>query len=205
MRTALVVVLALTLPATGLAQVAPVAAPPAVEAPLFRWHHRGQVTLRAGLAEGYRFVIRYRDGLGDDPCDDENKKFCIGLSPLMLDTGVGFGVTDGLELEARFRLGLITDFDDSRATQAGFGLRVFTEATARFKFMGAAAMLVDFTANRRRAGGDLDVLVRAEEGFQYEGTSWFGVAFYAGQTFGFLRNFSAIVDLNLAVQFRLPP
>jgi hypothetical protein len=169
-----------------------------------RWDHARQFALRAGIGMGYSFTIRYSDRDGTDPCDDGGNKFCVGASPLMLDTALAFGATRGLELEARFRLGFTTNFDDSRPLQAGFGLRLLTDET-RGRFFIGAAVLADFTDGRRNAGGDLDLLLRAEEGWHFDASRWFGFYIAAGETFGFLRNFSCVIDLNLGVQFRAPP
>ncbi len=169
-----------------------------------RWDHARQFALRAGLGMGYSFTIRYADRGGSDPCDEGESKFCVGASPLMLDTALAFGATRGLELEARFRMGILTNFDASRPLQAGFGLRLLTDET-RGRFFIGAAVLADFTGGRLRAGGDLDVLLRAEEGWHFDASRWFGFYIAAGQTFGLLRNFSCVVDANLGVQFRAPP
>lgn len=170
-----------------------------------RWDHRGQITLRAGLSEGYRFVIRYQDRGGVDPCDDGENKFCTGLAPLMLDATLGVGATRTLEFEARTRLGVLTDFDNSRPLQVGLGLRTLSDPDGPLKFVLAAAMFLDVTSDRRRAGGDFDLILRAEEGLQYDVNRWFGVYATAGESFGLMRNFSCVVDLNLGVQFRAPP
>lgn len=196
---------------TASAQDAPVA--PAATAPAAtvlevtprRWDHRGQVTLRAGISEGYRFTIRYEDRGGVDPCDDGENKFCTGLSPLMLDATLGIGATRTLEFEARTRLGLLTDFDGSRPLQVGLGLRTLSDPEGPLKFVLAAAMFLDVTSDRRRAGGDFDLILRAEEGLQYDINRWFGVYLTAGESFGLMRNFSCVVDANLGVQFRAPP
>jgi hypothetical protein len=177
---------------------------PAVTEPM-RWDHGGQFVLRAGMGIGYRFVIRYNDGNGPDPCDDGNNKFCTGASPLMLDTALGFGVTRGLELEARYRMGVLTDFDGSRPMQVGLGLRTMGDGSSRLKFIFSAAMFLDFTPDRRRAGGDFDFVVRSEQGLQYDVNRWFGVYAVAGENFGLLRNFSCVIDATLGVQFRAPP
>jgi hypothetical protein len=180
--------------------------PPPVAVSPPRWSHRGQGTLRASISEGYRFAIRYEDGpTTADPCDDGNNKFCTGLSPLMLDVALGVGATHSLEFEARMRLGLLTDFDGSRPLQFGAGIRTVSDPESPFKFVLGAAIFADVTADRRRAGGDFDVVLRAEEGVQYDVNRWFGVYGVAGESFGLLRNFSCIVDLNLGVQFRAPP
>lgn len=179
--------------------------PPPVAVTPPRWSHRAQGTLRASISEGYRFVIRYGDGAGADPCDEGNNKFCTGLSPLMLDVALGIGATHSLEFEARMRLGLLTDFDDSRPLQFGAGLRTVSDPESPFKFVLGAALFADVTADRRRAGGDVDLVLRAEEGVQYDVNRWFGVYAVAGESFGLLRNFSCVVDLNVGVQFRAPP
>lgn len=170
-----------------------------------RWDHRGQVTLRAGLSEGYRFVIRYEDRGGADPCDAGESKFCTGLSPLMLDAALGVGATRTLEFEARVRLGLLEDFDLSRPLQVGVGLRTLSDPEGPLKFALGAAMFLDVTSGRLRAGGDFDLILRAEEGLQYDVNRWFGIYGTAGESFGLMRNFSCVVDLNLGVQFRAPP
>jgi hypothetical protein len=188
-------------PAAAQQEATPV---PTVTEPI-RWDHGGQFSLRAGVGMGYRFVIRYHDGTGPDPCDAGNNKFCMDASPLMLDTALGFGVTRGLELDARFRLGLLEDFDGSRPMQLGVGLRTMGDGSGRLKFVLGVAMLFDVTRDRLRAGGDFDFIVRAEQGLQYEVNRWLGVYGHVGESFGMLRNFSCVLDATVGVQLRLPP
>jgi hypothetical protein len=205
MRCAAIVCSAALLAASSSASAQTVEATPVPAAPeARRWDHGGQFGLRAGMGMGYSFVIRYHDGAGPDPCDAANNKFCTGASPLMLDTALGFGVTRGLELDARFRLGVTESFDGSRPMQVGIGLRTMGDGSGRLKFVLGAAMYFDVTGDRPRAGGDFDFILRAEEGLQYEVNRWLGVYGHFGESFGILRNFSCVVDATVGLQLRAP-
>jgi hypothetical protein len=152
---------------------------------------------------GYRLTIRYEDRGGSDPCDDMENKFCAQVAPLTLDTGLGFGVSEGLEIEGRFRLGVMAEYDGSRPLQAGLGIRALG-TTDRLRFVFAVALLGDFSGGHLRASREFEFLVRTEQGLHYDVTRNFGFYLALGETFSFLRNFSFAIDGTIGIQGRLP-
>jgi hypothetical protein len=164
------------------------------------WSHRNQLSIRVAGSEGYTLGIRYGDG---DTCNAHGDIFCPQRSPVMVDTALGFGVADTLEIEARFRFGE-PGWNQAIPLAAGVGLRVYGNSESRLKFFFGVAGLADFTARGTASQYGTDILVRAEEGIHYDVARYFGFYFQFGETFGVLRAFSLTVDGGLGVQVRLP-
>lgn len=180
------------------------------------WGHRYQVSFRVAGSLGYMFAIRYGGGMGDsDNCATayggsmSGAVFCYGRSPVMVDTAVGFGVTETLELEARFRFGELLFLPGSMSSTGiplalGVGIRYYGNDDSRLKFLLGVAAFVDFTDRVMISRFGTDVQVRLEQGLQYDIFRQFGVYVQLGETFGFVRNLSAVLDGGLGVQARVP-
>jgi hypothetical protein len=168
-----------------------------------RWSHKHQLSLRIAVAEGARFTIRYPGNL----CDGIDKTFCFGRSQVLVDGVLGFGVSDNLEIEARFRTGEF-DWNNRLPLQAGIGVRAYGTEMSRLRFVGAIAVLADFTYFNTNIPptqyNGMDVIFRAEEGLHYDFGRNFGFYVQFGESFSFMRNFSATIDGGLGIQVRVP-
>ena len=197
-------------PASGAADLPPeedpslVPPPPVV--PVVRpptrppWGHRNQVGLRLGVAFGGRIAIRYGDG---DRCNTAGQTFCPQGGPLMFDAALSLGVTETIEIEARFRYGL-PDFNNENPLAGGIGVRYHGSDTSPFRFVFGVAAFADFTAPGTAISYRTDIQVRLEEGIQYDIGRNFGVFFQIGETIGFIRSLSFAGDGQIGIQVRVP-
>src|SRR5690606_15344267 len=80
-------------------------AEPAGDGGAIPFSHRGQVGLHLALGTGYRGIFPY-DGefCGDLKDEGGNAASCLGRSPLAIDLGLGYGITDRLEALLEVRL-----------------------------------------------------------------------------------------------------
>ncbi len=165
-----------------------------------------QGEVRVGVNEGYTFAIRYGSGA---PCDAAGSTFCRGRSPVMMDFAAGFGVTEWLEIEARFRLGVESVYGVEASPtarpgqglpmQAGVGIRGYSGEANRLKFAVGVAVLADFTSNQ-----GTDVVARVDENLHFDVVRQFGFYFQLGETIQPLRAFTFSLDAGLGVQGRFP-
>jgi len=174
----------------------PSSAEPSASLPLLRYGHRGQGFVRVTGTEGWGLAIRYDTG---PRCGPTATTFCNARTPFILDVGAGYGLTESLELEARFRFGVENSFTDTLPLAAGLGLRGYTSDTSKFKFAFGFAALVDFTA-----GINTDILVRCDGGIHYDVARNFGFYVQLGLGFQMLRSLGMAVDVGLGLQARFP-
>lgn len=162
--------------------------------------HRLQVGLSALVGVGYQFDVAY----GGDHCnmgDGTIASVCNHRSPMTLDIQLSFGITEGLEILAEYRLGLIeeTFLDGSRSMAAGLGIRYFISPLNRFKFFIGALLDIDFTQ-----GLDLDVFLRPIFGLQIEIVRWVAFFIQASVNLSFIRSFGISLDGGAGIQIRFP-
>jgi hypothetical protein len=183
-------------PADGDAAPAPAASerPP--------WSHRNQLSLRIAGAEGYRIGVRYGNG---EACDASGAVFCHGRAPVLADLALGFGVSDSVEIEGRFRVGE-PEWHAAIPLAAGLGVRLLGNPRSRVKFVFGVAVLADFTGVGSAVGEryGTDVLVRLEQGLHYDVARAFGFYFQFGETIGVLRALALTVDAGFGIQIRVP-
>jgi hypothetical protein len=178
-------------------------AAPVVERPVERFGHLHQFELRVGAFEGYRLAVRYQ--VPSTPCGASPETFCHDRSPVVLDAAAGFGVTESVEIEARFRTGE-PDFNYQGVLPlaAGVGVRLYGSDTLKLKWVFGGAIFADFTSPPAGTQWQTDILVRAEGGLHYDVVREFGFYIQVGATFGFLRSLALTVDGGVGVQLRLP-
>lgn len=166
------------------------------------WSHRNQFSLRLAGAVGYRFAIRYATG---GQCDESSSQFCHGRSPVVGDVAMGFGVSDAIEIEGRFRSGE-PEWNGSIPLAAGLGVRLHGNARSRARFVFGVAAMVDFTHPGRVSAENFptDVQARLEQGLHYDVGRNFGFYVQIGETIGVLRAFMFTLDVGLGIQARLP-
>jgi hypothetical protein len=173
--------------------------------------HRFQGGLSVLAGTGYHFEIAW----GDEDCymegESEGQNVCHGRSPVFFDIQASFGVTEGLEVLAEYRIGLIeetylsdpsgTSFEtsNSRPMAVGVGIRYFVSPENRFKFLIGALLDIDFTK-----GLDVDVTLRPIFGLQIEIIRWMGFFIQASVNLSFIRSFGLAFDVGGGLQFRFP-
>jgi hypothetical protein len=171
----------------------------------FGHRFQGGIGILAGT--GYFFEIAY----GGDTCYQEgsdNENVCHGRAPVFLDIQLSFGVTEGLEILAEYRLGLLTETftakdgastTESRPMAVGLGLRYYVAPLNRAKFFLGALFDIDFTS-----GLKTDFTVRPIFGFQFDFVRWVGLFVQASVKLSFVRAFGLALDGAAGLQIRFP-
>src|SRR5688572_22079559 len=78
--------------------------------------HGGQFKVYAQTGLGYRIIFRYD---GNDFCGEAGKTVCRSTTPVWLEAGVGYGITDSFEILTDVRIGLGEDFKPATTADSG--------------------------------------------------------------------------------------
>src|SRR5438045_2721403 len=72
------------------------------------YRHGGQLKIYSQVGSGYRLIFPFNKG---DYCGDtSSSSSCKDFEPFWIELGVGYGITDSLEILTDVRLGLGADF-----------------------------------------------------------------------------------------------
>lgn len=176
--------------------------------------HKGQFNLRVGVGLGYRVVMRYDKSPECSTARDDDGfpvKMCGYVSPLMLDTAIGYAISGGFEpfLWGRFGLAQESDSHTAPLVMLGLGTRLYTIDDSAFKLYvePAVGFELEGAANDAYAGKyeyKKDLIVRLGIGPQYDFSRNFGIFATAGLTAGMFRAIQTWLDLHAGVQARFP-
>jgi hypothetical protein len=195
--------------------------------------HRGQLNFRAEFLTGYRMLYRYGPSPRCAPFDpkksaDDQQKFCGYGSAPAVGMAIGFSLVDFFEPFVFVRLGLANEAvetNQGKLMQVGFGARLYTMPTSRFKVFFSPWLGIDTTAGPLEAIGTgapgspgyddalakiktgsykTDVLAHFGLGPQYDFARGFGVYLAGGVTFQMVRYFGMSADLAIGIQARAP-
>jgi hypothetical protein len=141
---------------------------------------------------------------------------------------VGFALIDFFEPFAFVRLGLANEAvetNQGRLLQAGFGARLYTMASSRFKVFFTPWVGVDATAgpfepigtprpgspgyddslaNVKTGSYKTDILAHFDVGPQFDFSRGFGMYVSGGLTLQMVRYFGASADVAIGIQARAP-
>jgi hypothetical protein len=195
--------------------------------------HRGQLNFRAEFLTGYRMLYRYGPSPRCAPFDpkktaDDQQKFCGYGSAPAVGMAIGFSLVDFFEPFVFVRLGLANEAvetNQGKLMQVGFGARLYTMPTSRFKVFFSPWLGIDTTAGPLEAIGTgapgspgyddalakiktgsykTDVLAHFGLGPQYDFARGFGVYMSGGVTFQMVRYFGMSADVAIGIQARAP-
>jgi hypothetical protein len=195
--------------------------------------HHGQLNFRAEFLTGYRMLYRYGPSPRCAPYDikktaADQQKFCGYGSAPVVGMAVGFSLVDFFEPFAFIRLGLANEAvetNQGKLLQAGFGARLYTMASSRFKVFFSPWVGIDTTAGPLETIGSgppgspgyddalakvktgsykTDVLAHFSLGPQYDFSRGFGVYVSGGMTFQMVRYFGMSADVAIGIQARAP-
>jgi hypothetical protein len=197
-------------PDPGATETAPPPPPPppvdAGEAPTYG--HGWQFGLRAGLALGYKVLIRFDDS---PPCDgDGDQKVCGHSTPPALDLALSYGVLDSIEPYIWMRIGL----DETIKTQTeatsliGAGVRIYTTSDSQIKLFFEPGLALELeggtSAAQPWANYSTDYLVHAHFGLQYDFLRHLGLYASAGPNVTFVRAIGTEFEGSIGLQGRAP-
>lgn len=174
--------------------------------------HRFQGGLGILAGTGYQFAIAWGGEYCHQPGEEDGQEVCHHRSPVFFDIQASFGVTEGLEVLAEYRIGLLEEIyladsrveedpgeQASRPMAVGVGVRYYVSPLNRFKFFVGALFDIDFTKNL-----PVDVTLRPIFGLQIEFIRWMGFFVQASVNLSFIRNFGLSIDVAGGLQFRFP-
>lgn len=175
----------------------------------FGHRFQGGIGILAGT--GYHFHIAWGGEYCHQEGEEEGQEVCNGRSPVFFDIQASFGVTEGLEVLAEYRIGLIEEVylsdasletsspSNSRPMAVGVGIRYFVSPLNRVKFFIGALLDIDFTKNLK-----VDLTLRPIFGMQVEFIRWMGFFIQASVNLSFIRAFGLSLDAAGGLQFRFP-
>lgn len=176
--------------------------------------HKGQFHLRLALGAAYRVMMRYDSSPTCSTAKDDDGnpvKMCGYGAPLMLDSSLGYSVSDGFEPFVWGRFGLKGESNTLTAPLVviGAGARFYSMSDQAFKFYVEPAVGLEIEGAANDAAGSTfqykqDLLVRLGLGPQYDFSRNFGAFATAGLSVGMFRAIHTWLDLHLGVQARFP-
>lgn len=169
--------------------------------------HRHQGFVNVLFGTGWHMVAPYDKDNPDKACgydsDDESEPVCTGRSPFHLDFLAGFGVKDGLEVFAMFKLGL--DRPDSRLPERmmmiGAGIKVYSPSDGLFKISFGVAPLFDFSPRRV---DKYDFLIHVPIGAHFDFLPWLGAYIQVAPNISMVTEFMLDLTAGIGVQGRFP-
>jgi hypothetical protein len=174
--------------------------------------HQGFVNVLAGT--GWYMVAPYDKNDPDKACgwtessnsntpEGEGEPLCAGRSPFHLDFLGGFGVTDGIEVFAMFRLGVEPPGERQPETRLiGAGIKVYSPSDGLFKVAFGAAPLFDFS--ERRVEGAYDLVIHVPFALHFDFVPWFGAYAQVAANVSFITEFKFDITGGLGLQGRFP-
>ena len=174
--------------------------------------HQGFVSVLAGT--GWYLVAPYDKNDPDKACDwkesnnsntteGEGEPICSGRSPFHLDFQAGFGVLDGFEVFAMFRLGVEPSGRyQPDARLIGAGIKVYSPSDGLFKIGFGVAPLFDFS--ERRVNDAYDFLIHVPIAAHFDFVPWFGAYLQVAPNISFITEFKLDITGGLGLQGRFP-
>lgn len=177
--------------------------------------HNGQFGVQAQSGLGFRFIAPYDSateycGQLKDDGTNENKPVCSKRSPITLDLGLSYGVSQSLEVFVEARLGLQNDIPASATSTAdgpkqraySGGVKYYIRDAGLTKFFSSVQFIVDVTDFKQVDKTDYGI--RNTNGLQFDFHRTLGVYFYFGETVAFARWFRFEFDTGVGLQIRVP-
>lgn len=165
--------------------------------------HAGQVGVHLALGTGYRVVAPY-----DDEFCGSVDEVCLGRSPVSLDLGLAYGVSQKLELLLEMRIGLERDFgtspaaDGPRLRSYAPGIKVYISDVGVTKFFSTFQLVVDTTGYPQ--AGETDFAIKQTNGLQLDVHETVGLFFFFGEVVGWDRWLRFEMEGGIGLQARFP-
>lgn len=176
--------------------------------------HRRQGFVNVLAGTGWYLVAPYEKNDPDKACgwkasnntnkpEGEGEPVCSGRSPFHLDFLGGFGVTDGIEVFAMFRLGVEPPAERVPETRLiGAGIKVYSPSDGLFKIAFGVAPLFDFS--ERRVEDAYDFVIHVPIAAHFDFVPWFGAYLQVAPNISFITEFKMDITAGLGVQGRFP-
>ena len=173
--------------------------------------HELQFGIAVLVGDGYRVIKPYK---ADIECGDakvSGNPVCTSRAPSFIDLQPSFGITHSWDVLTDFRISLEHDFTTYRQFYVMPGFRYWLDAESPVKFFTTLQFAIDHSNQNRGAVADpnlrvsnTDLAFRNSNGLMIEVMRNFGVYAQFGETIGFYRWLSFLVDAGIGVQARVP-
>ena len=175
--------------------------------------HRFQGFVNVLFGLGWRMVFPYDKDDPDKACSEvtspepgdppEGDPMCAGRSPMHLDFLGGFGITDGLEVFAMFRLGLDQpdEYQPDQLRMIGAGIKTYSPSDGLFKISFGVAPLFDFSS---RTSDAKDFVIHVPIAAHFDFIPWLGSYIQVAPNISFISEFEFDITAGIGVQGRFP-
>jgi hypothetical protein len=167
--------------------------------------HHHQLGLAVLIGDGYRGIFPYQDDrVCGDATGDDSARVCTNRAPLFVDVRPSFGISRAWDVLLDLRFGLRADFNTKRQFFVMPGFRYWLDPQSRVKFFTTMQLAYDRSLQNQVGVKNEDLAVRNSNGLMVELVRNFGVYAQFGETIGFLRWLSFMVDGGVGVEARFP-
>jgi hypothetical protein len=182
---------------------APVA-PPAPHRMVASLSHDLQFGLALMFGGGYRGIFPYETMIvcGDAKADDN--RVCTNRAPTFIDVEPSFGIAQAWDFMVDLRFGVEKDFNTYRQFFVMPGFRYWLDPQSQVKFFTTIQLAYDRSKQNSLQVGNSDLGFRNSNGLMVEVMRNFGVYAQFGETIGFYRWLSFMVDAGIGIQARVP-
>jgi hypothetical protein len=167
--------------------------------------HDLQFGLALLLGDGYRGIFPYKTMIDCGDAKSNDNRVCTNRAPAFLDVQPSFGLSDRWDFLVDLRLGLTADFNTYHQVYVMPGFRYWLDPQRQVKFFTTIQLAYDRSKQNNQPNvGDNDLGVRNANGLMVEVMRNFGVYVQFGETVGFYRWLSFLVDAGIGIQARVP-
>ena len=167
--------------------------------------HDLQFGLALLLGDGYRGIFPYKTMIDCGDAKSNDNRVCTNRAPAFLDVQPSFGLSDRWDFLVDLRLGLTADFNTHHQIYVMPGFRYWLDPQRQVKFFTTIQLAYDRSnQNNQPNVSDSDLGVRNSNGLMVEVMRNFGVYVQFGETVGFYRWLSFLVDAGIGIQARVP-
>ena len=166
--------------------------------------HDLQFGLALMLGDGYRGIFPYQMNIDCGDAKDNAARVCTSRAPAFIDIQPSFGLSNAWDFLVDVRYGLVKDFNRSHQFLVMPGFRYWLDPQSHVKFFTTMQLAYDRSMQNSARVGDNDLGIRNSNGLMIEVMRNFGVYAQFGETIGFVRWLSFLVDGGIGVQARVP-
>jgi hypothetical protein len=178
------------------------------------YKHKGQFGLYSQVGAGYRALFPYNknDFCGKSNSDGSAKSVCTGFTPLWIELGASYGITNSLEAIIDFRFGLGADFKPETVSESAPhvfviapGIKFYVNDVGSIKWFSTLQLAIDRTDySTSGVATATDIGLRNVNGILVDLHRTFGIYGHFGETIGFVRWLRFEMDAGIGMQVRFP-
>ena len=180
------------------------AAPPPVHRMVASLSHDLQFGLGLLIGDGYRGIYPYKKNIYCGNAGAKDSTVCTNRAPTFVDLDLSFGISESWDVLTVVRFGIEKDFNTERQLMFMPGFRYWLDPQSHVKFFVTVQLGYDVSKQNNPLVKNTDIGFRNSNGLMFEVMRNFGVYAQFGETIGFVRWLSFLVDGGVGLQARLP-